>query len=220
MEGKSNRSFVVIGLGTFGSTIATELIRFENYVLGIDHDERKVRRLADTLTEAIIADGTDEEALREAGVGQYDVAVIAIGEDLEASILCTMHLKVLGVPCIWVKAVSRTHHRILTRLGADRVLQPEQEIGRHVAQVLHNPSVRDYVSLGNGFFVVDFQVPEKLGGKTLGDIGRLDKFEIVALGLMRGTEFHSCDEHLRLEEGDKLLLLGRRPKLREFGDSL
>lgn len=217
---ESNRSFAVIGLGTFGSTISTELVRFGNHVLGIDHDERRVRRFVEELSEAVIADGTDEDALREAGVGQYDVAVVAIGEDLEASILCTMHLKVLGVPCIWVKAISRTHHRILTRLGADRVLQPEQEIGRHVAQVLHNPSVRDYVSLGNGFYVVDFLVPKKLDGRTLGDVGRLDKFEIFALGLMRGTEFHPCDDDLRLEEDDKLLLLGRRQNLREFGDSL
>lgn len=220
MAERSNRSFAVIGLGTFGSTIANELVRFGNHVLGVDHDERMVRRMADTLSEAIIAEGTDEDALREAGVGQYDVAVVAIGEDLEASILCTMHLKVLGVPCIWVKAISRTHHRILTRIGADRVLQPEQEIGRHVAQVLHNPLIRDYVSLGNGFYVVDFQVPEKFDGKSLGEVGRLDRFEIVALGLMRGTEFHPCHEALRLEEDDKLLLLGRRPKLREFGDSL
>ena len=220
MAERGSHSFAIIGLGTFGETIASELVGFGNYVLGIDKDERVVRGMAETLSEAIIADGTDEDALREAGVGQYDVAVIAIGEDLEASILCTMHLKVLGVPCIWVKAISRTHHRILSRLGADRVLQPEQEMGRHVAQVLHNPAVRDYVSLGNGYYVVDFQVPEKLEGKMLGEIGRLDKFDIVALGLMRGTRFLPCDEDQRLELDDKLLLLGKRKDLRTFGDSL
>jgi len=85
-----NRSFAVIGLGTFGSTVATELSKFGNHVLGLDVDERRVARQADALAEAIIADGRDEDALREAGVGNYDVGVVAIGEDLEANILCTM----------------------------------------------------------------------------------------------------------------------------------
>ena len=88
-----------------------------------------------------------------------------------------------------------------------------------MAQVLHNPSVRDYVSFGKGFYVADFQAPKKLDGKLLHEFGRLDKFEIVALGLMRGTEFRCCDEQLRLEEDDKLLLLGPRAKLRVFGNS-
>ena len=167
MSKRKTRSFAVIGLGTFGTIVASELARFGNHVLGIDALERNVAQVADTLAEAVIADGRDEQALREAGVGNYDVAVVAIGEDLEANILCTMNVKLLGVPTIWVKAMSRTHHRILTKLGADRVIQPEQEIGRHIAQMLHNPLVRDYVSLGNGFHVVDFRVPESLDGKRV-----------------------------------------------------
>lgn len=117
MARQKKRSVAVIGLGTFGTTVASELMRFGNHVLGIDTTERNVTRVADTLSEALIVDGRDEQALREAGVGNYDVAVVAIGEDLEANILCTMNLKVIGVPTIWVKAVSRTHHRILTKIG-------------------------------------------------------------------------------------------------------
>ncbi|WP_206607904.1 potassium channel family protein [Ferruginivarius sediminum] len=130
MSEQKNRSFAVIGLGTFGTTVASELARFGNHVLGIDTVERNVSHVAEMLTEAVIADGRDEEALREAGVGNYDVAVIAIGEDLDANILCTMNVKLIGVPTVWVKAMSRTHHRILRKLGADRVIEPEQEIGR------------------------------------------------------------------------------------------
>lgn len=221
MSTQKNRSFAVIGLGTFGTTVASELARFGNHVLGIDNVERNVARVADTLAEAVIADGRDEQALREAGVSNYDVAVIAIGEDLEANILCTMNAKLIGVPTVWVKAMSRTHHRILTKLGADRVIQPEQEIGRHIAQMLHNPLVRDYVSLGNGFHVVDFRVPESLDGKQVKTVGLSDDFELRALGVMRGGEFISCETGaVELKTDDKLLLLGRRENLRRFGDSL
>ena len=215
-----NRSFAVIGLGTFGSTVASELAQFGDHVLGIDTDERQVSHLADTLAEAVIADGRDEEALREAGVGNYDVAVVAIGEDLEANILCTMNVKLLGVPCVWVKALSRTHHRILSKLGADRVIQPEQEIGQHIAQMLHYPSVRGYVSLRNGYYVVDFNVAERLAGHALEDLKLTDRFGIRCLGLMRGSEFVSCESvRTELHTDDKLLLLGRRQDLRAFGDS-
>lgn len=221
MSRHKKRSFAVIGLGTFGTTVASELARFDNHVLGIDFVERNVSHVAQTLAEAVIADGRDEQALREAGVGNYDVAVVAIGEDLEANILCTMNVKLLGVPTVWVKAVSRTHHRILAKLGADRVIQPEQEIGRHIAQVLHNPLVRDYVSLGNGFHVVDFRVPEGLNGKRVDAVGLAGNFELRALGLMRGSEFVSCESGaVELHTDDKLLLLGRRENLRRFADGL
>lgn len=218
---QDRRSFVIIGLGTFGSTVATELARFGNHVLGIDLDERSVSHVADELAEAVIADGRDEDALREAGVGSYDTAVVAIGEDLEANILCTMNVKLLGVGTIWVKAVNRTHHRILVRLGADRVIVAEQEIGQHIAQMLHNPLVRDYVSLGNGFHIVDLQVPERLDGVKLGDLKLAERFELRCLGLMRGGEFVDCESgRTPLRSEDKLLILGRRKNLRDFGDSL
>ncbi|WP_071674530.1 potassium channel family protein [Nioella nitratireducens] len=217
----ASRSFAVIGLGTFGSTVASELARFGNPVLGIDTEERNVARLADTLSEAIIADGRDEIALREAGVGDYDVAVVAIGEDLEANILCTMNVKVLGVETIWVKALNRTHHRILSKLGADRVILPEQEVGQHIAQMLHNPLVRDYVSLGNGFHVVEMIVSDRMAGKTLTETELAETYDLRALGAMRGTTFLSCDDGtLRLEQGDNLLLLGKRAELRRFGDAM
>ncbi len=221
MPKPKTRSFAVIGLGTFGTTVASELARFGNHVLGIDTLESNVTRVADTLAEAVILDGRDEQALREAGVGNYDVAVVAIGEELEANILCTMNVRLLGVPTIWVKAKSRTHHRILTKLGVDRVIQPEQEIGRHIAQMLHNPLVRDYVSLGNGFHVVDFRVPESLSDKRVDAVGLSEDFELRALGLMRGSEFVSCESGAaELQADDKLLLLGRRENLRRFTDRL
>lgn len=219
--GRKKRNFVVIGLGTFGSTIARELAEFGDHVLGIDIDDKAISAVADDLDEAIIADGRDEEALRQAGVDAYDVVVIAIGEDLESNVLCTMNVKLLGVDTVWVKAFSRTHHRILSRLGADRVIHPEQEVGLHVAQMLHNPLVRDYLSLGNGFYIVDLKVPESLHGKRLDEL-ELDRHDgLHCLGLMRGSEFIDLGRpETELEADDKLLLLGRRSELREFAERL
>ncbi len=214
-------SFVVIGLGTFGSTVASELAAFGNHVIGIDSEEGPVSRLAGTLTEVLIADARDEEALREAGVASCDVAVIAIGEDLEANILCTMNAKLLGVPCIWVKARTRTHHRILSRLGADRVIEPEQEVGRHVAQKLHNPLIRDYLSLGNGFYIIDLRLPSRLDGESLESVGIHDDDTVRCLGVMRNTDFFpGAASGMTLATDDKLLLLGRRQALREFSEKL
>ena len=216
----TTRSFAVIGLGTFGTTVATELCRYGNFVLGIDSTEKAVSAVADRLSQAVIADGSDEGALREAGVGKVDVGVVAIGEDLEANIVCTMNLKLIGVKTVWAKAISRTHYRILTKIGADRVVQPEQEVGQHIAQMLHNPAVRDYVSLGNGFHVVNIAVPESLDGKALGALKLADRHQLRCLGLMRGSDFHAPDDETAMAAEDRLLVLGRRADLRAFGDSL
>ena len=215
------RNFVVLGLGTFGRTIATELASYGNHVLGIDSDEGHVNDVAEELSEAIIADTRDEEALREAGVDQYDVAVVTIGEDIEASVLTTMNVKLLGVDQIWAKADSRTHHRILTKLGADRVVHPEREVGQHIAQMLHNPLVRDYLSLGNGYHIVDLSVPEKLHGEPFEALKFSEHDQLRCLGIMRGSEYvETADEQAVLEADDKLLILGQRDELRDFSESL
>ena len=219
--GRETRSFAVIGLGAFGSAVATELARFGNQVIGVDIDERRVAQLAGALSSSVILDTTDEAALREAGIDRYDVALIAIGRDIQASILTTMNLKMLGIGTLWVKASNKTHHRILSKLGTDRVILPEQEMGRHIAQMLNNPVVQDYVSLGNGFSVVNIVVPERLDGKAISTLDIGTENDLRLLGLMRGTEFHPCDQAgLALKKDDKLILLGKRADLRRFGDAL
>ncbi|NJO38765.1 MAG: TrkA family potassium uptake protein [Rhizobiales bacterium] len=215
------RSFVVIGLGTFGSTVASELTDYGNPVLGIDIDEQAVSNMADILQETVIADARNEKALRDAGVGQCDVAVVAIGEDLEANIVCAMNVKLIGVKQIWAKAMTRTHHRILARLGVDRVVHAEREMGQRIAEMLHNPMVRDYVSIGNGFYVVNIIVPEDIAGQTLSSLQLGERFELRCLEVMRGSRSILKDTgDPELEEGDHLLVLGRRAKLRDFSDSL
>jgi len=210
----------VLGLGAFGSAVAAEMARFGNNVIGVDIDERRVAQSAAALSTTYILDTTDELALREAGIDHCDVALCAIGTDIQASILTTMNLKMLGIGTIWVKATTKTHHRILSKLGADRVILPEQEMARHVAQMLNNPVVQDYVSLGNGYSVVNIVVPERLEGKPIGSL-KVAEYDVRLLGLMRGTEFRGCDDTgLEMVRDDKLILLGRRAELRRFGDTL
>lgn len=220
-KNRGNRTFGVIGLGNFGSTVANELQRFGNHVIGIDISEARVAYHADTLSQAMIVDARDDAALREAGMGDCGAAVIAMGTDLEASILAAMNLKLIGVPVIWAKATTKTHHRILSKLGVDRIVHPEVEVGQHIAQVLHNPLVRDYVGLGNGYHVVNFKIPESLEGKSLKDLPHGEKFNLRCIGVMRGTEFIGQDgTGCRLERDDLLLLLGQRKDLRNFAASL
>lgn len=217
---KGTRSFAVIGLGAFGGTVATELARFGNRVIGLDLDEKRVSQMTAELSSALILDTTDEGALREAGVDRYDVALVAIGDDLEASILTVMNLKLMGIEQIWVKATNKAHHRILAKLGVDRVILPEQEMGRHIAQMLNNPVLQDYVSLGNGYSVVNIVVPERMTGRELSSLGLGTRFELRLLGVMRGTEFRHSSDDFMLEADDKLIVLGKRAELRAFGDSL
>lgn len=221
MKNKGSRTFGVVGLGNFGSTVATELQRFGNHVIGIDIAERRVTDHAELLSQAMIVDARDDAALREAGMAEADVGVVAMGSDLEASILAAINLKLIGVPTVWAKATTKTHHRILSKLGVDRIIHPEVEVGQHIAQVLHNPLVRDYVSLGNGFHVVNFRIPESLEGKNLSDLPHGKKFDLRCIGVMRGTEYIGQDgTDCHLERDDLLLLLGKRKDLRSFASSL
>lgn len=216
-----NRTFGVVGLGNFGSAVATELTRFGNHVIGIDLSMALVSSHADKINQALIVDARDEVALREAGFGECDVGVVAMGCDLEASILSSINLKLIGVPVIWAKATTKTHHRILSKLGVDRIIHPEVEVGQHIAQVLNNPLVRDYVSLGNGFHVVNFRIPKSLEGKTLSEVPYNTRYNLRCIGVMRGTEFLGRDgSSCTLQREDLLLLLGKRADLRDFASIL
>ncbi|TKW67569.1 MAG: TrkA family potassium uptake protein [Paracoccus denitrificans] len=216
--GKAKRSFVILGLGSFGSVVARNLAQFDNPVMGIDISEKRVSDMANELSSVAILDARDEAALREAGVAGYDVALVSMGDDLESSILSVMNLKLVGVDCVWVKADNRTHHRILSKMGVDRVLLPDIEMGRHTAQMLNNPAIQDYVALGNGYNVVNLQVPETLSRQSVADL-KINP-AVRVLGLMRGTDFVATSPETRLETGDRLLLLGRKPDLTVFSGSL
>lgn len=216
-----NRSFAVIGLGRFGSKIALELVTYGNHVIGIDSDERLVAAIADSLSEAVIADARDEAALREAGVASYDAAVIAIGANLEASILCQMNLKNMGMEQVTVKAYDMKHSRILEALGATDIVVPENDAGEHVAQRLHNPLIRDFMEICDGNYVALVEAQKSYLHKTLQDLNNLGNLDVECLGIMRGNLFINPAAHQEelLVHGDRLLVQGSRASIRGFADA-
>lgn len=162
--------FAVIGLGRFGSAASLELMKMGHSVLGVDADPKIVDKYADRLTRVVIADVSDEAAVEELGLEHYDVVLVAIGEDVQASLLCVVHLNTLGIRTVWVKASSHAQHLILNRLGVARVIHPEEEMGLRIAQALSYPMVNDYIPIGNGEFVVEIRVSERLDGTPLSKV--------------------------------------------------
>ncbi|NHB57361.1 potassium channel family protein [Acinetobacter shaoyimingii] len=156
--------FAVIGLGSFGATVALELTSLKHDVIGIDTEKKYVENISDQISHAVIADATDEHVLEELNIKNCDAVVVAIGEDLEASILCVLNLKNLGVEKILVKAKSKSHHMILTHLGVEKIIHPEEDMGIRVAQSLSYPMVRRYMALNNDRYIVKVEVGEHLQG--------------------------------------------------------
>jgi trk system potassium uptake protein TrkA len=215
----SKHKYAVIGLGTFGSTVARELERLGNEVIGIDTDESRVGPIAAELSHAVTADARDERVLRELGLAEHDGVVVAIGEDLEANILCTLALKSLGVRSVWVKALSPVHHRILEQLGADRIVNPEQHVGLHVARTMIYPNVLDYISLGGDDYIVEIDVPDSLDGKPLPDLQLAERYQIEVAALKREGQPATVKalQNCVLRSADRLVLLGTLSALRRFG---
>lgn len=210
------QKFAVIGLGSFGGTVACELVRLGHEVLGIDVDDARVNKHADRLTQTLIADGTDDKVIEELGLQKYDAVVVAIGENLEASILSTLALKSCGCERVWVKATNDTHHRILSRLQADRIIHPEHEIGVRVAQSLTHPQMLDYISLGQGWYVVEVQVNEHIAARKSYE-QELDFADLKMVLVKRGsTVVPPPYRGLLLQVGDQLVLAGLLDNLLKF----
>ncbi|MFA7668969.1 MAG: TrkA family potassium uptake protein [Burkholderiaceae bacterium] len=213
--------FAVIGLGRFGSAASLELMKMGHAVLGIDADPKLVDKYADRLTRAIIADVSDSAAVEELGLENYDVVLVAIGEDVQASLLCVVHLKTLGIQTIWVKASSHAQHLILNKLGVARIVHPEEEMGIRIAQSLSYPMVNDYIPIGNGEFIVEIRVSERLDGQPLSKILRDNSRAPQVLLVKHRSEaiVHPGDDHVVYAK-DLLVMYGTLDSLRAMAPRL
>lgn len=215
--------FAVIGLGRFGARTCLELLNLGHAVIGVDSDAKAVDALADDLTHSAIADVTDERALKELNLADCDAVLVSIGEDLEASLMCVLHLKGIGVEEIWAKATSKAHHVILSKLGVKRIIHPEEEMGIRVAQALNYPMVREYISLGHNIYVVEVEVTEQVAGKKLSELlkkGQKDT-SVNALLVKRRDEIHApVPNDMLLEEKDTLVLSGNLKALKNLAPHL
>lgn len=216
----TRHSFAVVGLGRFGSALARTLHEMGQDVVGIDASEANVQAMADVLHAVVQLDATDGRALRAAGIQDVDVAVISIGENIEASLLAVMLVKELGIPRIIAKAVTPLHGRILEKLGVQRVIFPEREMGIRVAHSLVVPNVIDYIELSRDFSIVDLPAPEAFVGKSLRDLALRNRFGLTLIAIKRTTGpggeevtnvSPSADDVI--EAGDVLSMLGSNDRL-------
>ena len=203
------KSYMIIGLGRFGSSVARQLCRLGAEVLAIDVRSDLVQQIAPDVTHAVVGDAQDKEVLRALGAGHFDCALIAIGDDLAASVLTTMNLKELNVPYIVCKAHDETHRRVLEKLGVDRVVIPEQEHGERLARSLHSHNVLDYIELSEAYGILEIPAPKSWVGKTLKELNVRAKLgvNIIAVESDGKTNVSPAADYC-IQAGDMMVVLG------------
>jgi trk system potassium uptake protein len=209
-------SVVVIGLGRFGSAVAESLVRMGQEVLAIDENQLLVDRWADDLTHVARADTTDDEALRQLGVADFDRAVVAIGTDIEASVLTVLALAEAGVPDIWAKAITRKHGAILERVGAHHVIYPEYSMGERVAHMLTGEMI-DYIEFDDQFSIARTLAPSFTWDKTLAESAPRSKHGITVVGVKRnGEDFTYARPETLVQRHDHLIVSGPTRNVEKF----
>ena len=203
-------SVLVIGLGRFGTSAVRELMRLGHEVLAVDHDESMVNDIAPEVTHAVQLDASDLDALKAIGAGDFDHAIVAISSAAEPSIFATMALKQLGVGNVVAKAGTPLHGAILERVGADRVVYPEREMGARVAHLFAYPNVLDYLDVAPGFGLVMLRPPESYMGRTVGELELAQKLQLSPIALRRGERvIVNPHRDEKIAPGDQLILIGR-----------
>lgn len=212
-------SVLVVGLGRFGSAAALELMALGHEVLGVDSEEARVNELAPDVTHAVQLDASDEGALRGIGAGDFEHAIVAISGSAEPSIFATMALKNLGVGNVVAKAGSALHGAILERVGADRVVYPEREMGARVAHAFSIPDVLDYLDVAPGFGIVRVHPRASWVGQTLRDLDLGARLNLSPIALRRGTNvIVNPHRDEKLNATDELVLIGRDDRLDKLGE--
>ena len=212
-----DKSVLVIGLGRFGGAVAETLVELGCEVLGIDADGELVQRFSDRLTHVVEADSTEEAALRQLGVGDFSKAVVAIGTDIESSILTTSSLVDLGIAEIWAKAVTDAHGKILARVGAHHVVFPEHDMGERLAHVVTGKMI-DYIELDPHFALVETEAPSALVGKTLGEAEVRRQYGITVVCIKtEGEAFTYATAETLVRPRDILVVAGETKKAEAFG---
>ncbi|WP_054026877.1 potassium channel family protein [Bacillus sp. FJAT-28004] len=211
------KQFVIIGLGRFGSSLGRELIQLGHEVLGIDKDEEAVQDMSGILTYAVSADCTDEETLRSLGVRNFDCGVVAIGDDIQSSILTTILLKDLDVKQVVAKAMTELHGRVLEKIGVDRVVYPERDMGIRVAHQLVSPNLLDYIELSKEYTIAELAVPQCLDGKSLHDLNPRARFgcSIVAINKPNGIIIAPTATDV-LSLRDVMVIIGTNEQIEDF----
>jgi trk system potassium uptake protein TrkA len=212
------RQFAIVGLGRFGEAVGTALHDLGQTVLGIDRDPVKVQAMADILSHTVQADATLELVLDNLGLARFDAAVVAVGADIETSALVTVTLKELGVKHVVARASSALHGRLLARIGADRVIFPERDIGVRVANGLLYPNVLEYFELLPHYSIIEITAPRFMHGQTLNELRVRQKFEANIVLIRRGEQVNATPGGADVVlEGDLLVVSGTTEGLQRLG---
>ena len=203
------KTYIVVGLGRFGTEAARRLCELGCEVLAIDQNSDQVQHISDSVTQAVVADARDKGVLRALGVADFDCAIVAIGGSLGDSVLATMNLKELGVPYVVCKAHDETHRQVLTKLGADMVVIPEQEQANRLARNLSSPNVLEYIELSDDYGIIEVPAPAKWVGKSLKDLNVRAKLGVNIIAIKQGEVINvSPGADYAISDGDVMVVLG------------
>ena len=203
------KQVAIIGLGRFGDSLASTLFNMGHDVLAIDNDEKKVQNIASKVTHAVQADGTNEDVLNDLGLSHFEIAIVAIGTDVENSVLSTILLKKLGVKYVIARAINQLHGTILEKIGANKVVYPEGEMGSRVAHGVTLTDVQDYMPINHEYCMCKMVAPSYITGRKLADIGfgLENESKVLVVLIQRGKEAIALPDHDEIVRPDDVLLL-------------
>lgn len=211
------KSFVVIGLGRFGTSVAEELYALGHEVLAMDREESRAQRVAETITHTMIADAKDETVLQSIGVRNFDGIIVCM-TDIEDSVMVSLMLKDMGAKYIVAKSQSKQHSRMLELIGVDRIVFPEQDMGVRLAQTISSRRALDFIELSPDYAIVEMPLPRSWAEKTLAEIGARKQFGINVLAVRREKDktYVSPKAEFLLKEKDILILVGENRNIRKL----
>lgn len=212
----AKKSFAVIGMGRFGQSVVEELINKEAEVLVIDKDPDKIAKMSKIATHAVTLDTTDVNALREVGISSIDHVVVAIGAEIQSSILTTLILKDLGVKFVTVKVQNSDHAKVVQKLGADEIIQPEQQSGKRLASKIISDNVLDYIDLNESHSFIVVNATEKITDSTVVNLDVRNRFKINVVAIRRNGDIIIPTPDESIDSKDQLLLIGKNTDLDKF----
>lgn len=210
----SDKQYAVIGLGRFGLSVCKELQSSGAQVLAVDIDEERVKEAASIVSQAIVANCTSEETVKELRLDEYDMVMVSIGSDVNSSILTTLVVKESGAKTVWVKANDKFHGKILSKIGADHIIMPERDMGIRVVRKMLDRRVLEFLDLGSDLAMTEIVIGSKLLGKQLRDLKLCKEVGVEVLGFKRGPNLTKAPElDISLEIGDVVIIAGPKETL-------
>lgn len=211
------KQVAVLGLGRFGGSLIKEFYKTGIETLAVDKSIDLVNEYSNYATHAVQANSFDESTLKQLGLRNFDLVVVSFGDNIEASILATLHLKDLGVKQVWAKAQNDYHHKVLDKIGADRIIHPERDMAKRIAHNIASEKIIDFIELSKDHSIVELVASKKLHDKTLVELDIRARYGCSVVGIQRGDEVKVAPlANVHIQEGDILIVIGHNRDLNRF----